>query len=74
MPPFLQSPQVSLTLAAFLGAQGGDQSPLLPVGEGSCRGTGPGALPYPVTIPGELVCHSSESSWGSAVRRVGTLV
>ena len=74
MPPFLQSPQVSLTVAAFLGAQGGDQSPLLPVGVGSCLGTGPGALPYPVTIPGELVCHSSESSWGLAIRRVGTLV
>ena len=58
MPPFLRSPQVSPSDAPFRGAQGGDQSPLLPVGVGSCLGTGPGALPYPVTIPGELVCHS----------------
>ena len=34
MPNFLPSPQVSLSDAPFLGAQGGDQSPLLPVGVG----------------------------------------
>ena len=39
------SPQVSLSDAPFLGTQGGDQSPLLPIGEGFCLGTGPGALP-----------------------------
>ena len=44
------SPQVSLSDAPFLGAQGGDQSPLLPTGIGSCLGTGPGALPYPVAF------------------------
>ena len=49
MPPFLWSPQVSLSDAPFLGAQGGDQSPLLPGGVGFCLGTSPGALPYPVT-------------------------
>ena len=49
MPPFLWSPQISLSDAPFLGAQGGDQSPLLPFGVGSCLGTGPRALPYPVT-------------------------
>ena len=74
MPPFLRSPQFSPSDAPFWGAQGGDQSPLLPVGVSSCLGTGPGALPYPVTIPGELVCHSNESSWGSAVQSAGTLV
>ena len=37
-------------------------------------GTGPGALPDPVAIPGELVHPSSESSWGSAVQRVRTPV
>ena len=40
MLPFLPSPQVSLSDAPFLGAQGGDRSPLLPVGVGSCLGTG----------------------------------
>ena len=44
------SPQVSLSDAPFLGAQGGDQSPLPPTGIGSCLGTGPGALPYPVAF------------------------
>ena len=68
------SPQVSLSDAPFLGAQGGNQSPLLPIGIGSCLGTGPRALSYPVGIPSELVCPSNESSWGSAVHRVGTLV
>ena len=67
MPNFLPSPQVSLSDAPFLGAQGGDQSPLLPVGVGSCLGTSPKALSYPVIIPGELVCPSNEFSWGSAV-------
>ena len=66
----LLSPQVSLTVAPFLGAQGGDQSPLLPVGVGSC----PGALPYPVAVPGELVRPSNESGQGSAIRRGRTSV
>ena len=35
-------------------------------------GTGPRALPYPVAIPHELV-RPSESSWGLARWRVGTL-
>ena len=38
------SPQVSLSDAPFLGAQGGNQSPLLPIGIGSCLGQAPG--PY----------------------------
>ena len=66
------SPQGSLSDAPFLGAQGGDQSPLLPIGVGFCLGTGPGALPYPMAIPGELVHPSNESSQGSAIRRVRT--
>ena len=40
-----------LNCSPFLGAQGGDHSPLLTVGVGSCLGTGPGTLPF----PGELV-------------------
>ena len=68
MPPFLWSPQVSQSDAPFLGAQGGDQSPLLPTGVGSCLGTSPGALSYPVTIPGQLVSHSSESHWARPSR------
>ena len=67
MPNFLPSPQVSLSDAPFLGAQGGDQSLLLQIGVVLCLGTSPGALPYPVIIPGELVCPSNEFSWGSAV-------
>ena len=70
----LLSPQVSLTVASFLGAQGGDQSPLLPVGVGSCLGTRPGALSYPVAVPGELVRPSNESGQGSAIRRGRTSV
>ena len=58
----------------FLGAQGGDQSPLLPAGVGSCVGTGPGASPHPVASPGELVHPSSDGIWGAAVGRVRTLV
>ena len=41
MPPFLPSPQFSLSDAPFLGAQGSDQPPLLPIGVGPCLGTGP---------------------------------
>ena len=37
-------------------------------------GTSPGASPYPVAIPGELICSSNEFSWGSVIRRVGTPV
>ena len=69
----LPSSQISLSDPPFLGAQGGDQSPLLPIGVGSCLGTGPGALPYPVAIPGELVCSSNESIEGLAIRRVRTV-
>ena len=72
MPPFLPSPQISLSDAPFLGAQRGNQSPLLLVGIGSCLGTDPRALPYPVAFPGELVCPFNESSQGSAVQRFGT--
>ena len=68
------SPQVSLSDAPFLGARGDNQSPFLPIGIGSFLGTGPRALSFPVGIPGELVCPSNESSWGSAVQRVSTLV
>ena len=68
------SPQVSLSDAPFLGAQGGDQSILLPIGVGSCLGTSPGALPYPVDIIGEVVHPSNESSQGSTIQRVGTPV
>ena len=74
MPPFLPSPQISLSDAPFLGAQRGNQSPLLLVGIGSCLGTDPRALPYPVAIPGKLVRPSNESSWGLAIQRVRTLV
>ena len=63
--------QVSLTVAPFLGVQGGVQSPFLPVGVGSCLETGPGALPYSVAVTGELVRSSNECSQGSAVQRVG---
>ena len=55
MPLFLPSPQVSFSDAPFLGTQGSDQSPLLCVEVGSCLGTGPRALPYPVAPPGKLV-------------------
>ena len=68
------SPQVSLSDAPFLRAQGGDQSLLLPTGVGSCLRTSPGALPYPVDITGELVHPSNESSRGSTIQRVGTPV
>ena len=71
--PSSQVPR-SLSDAPLLGAQGGNQSPLLPVGVGSCLGTIPWASPYPVAIPGELVCSSSEFSWCSVIRRVGTPV
>ena len=71
MPPFLPSPQISLVDAPFLGAHRGAQSPLLLVGIGSCLGTDPRALPYPVAIPGELIRPSNESSWGSAKWRIG---
>ena len=74
MPPFLPSPQFSLSDAPFLGAQGGNQSPLLLVRVGSCLRTIPWASPYPVAIPGELICSSNEFSWGSVIRRVGTPV
>ena len=60
------SPQVSISDALFLGAQGGDQSPLPPNGVGSCLWTGHGALPYPEYVPGELVHPSYASSWGPA--------
>ena len=68
----LRSPQVSLTVAAFLGAPRRGQS-------SACRGRtwlgpGPGASPDPVAIPGELVHPSNESSLGSAVQRIGTPV
>ena len=43
------SPQVSLSDAPFLGAQGGDQSPLPPTGVGSCLGIGLG--PYLILWP-----------------------
>ena len=68
MPPFFPSPQVSLSEAPFLGAQGSDQAPLLPTGVGSCLETGPRALPYPVAVPGELVHPSSESGRSLAVQ------
>ena len=73
IPPFFQSSQVSLSDAPFLGAQGGDQS-LLQIWVVLCLGTSPGALPYPVGIPGELVHPSNEPSWGSTIQRVGTPV
>ena len=41
-PSLLLSPQVSLTVAPFLGAPGSDQSPLLPVGVGSTWGLAAG--------------------------------
>ena len=41
---FSPSPQVSLSDVPFLGAQGGDQSPLLPIGAGPDWGLAPG--PY----------------------------
>ena len=69
-----RGPQVSLSVAPFLRAQGGDQSPLPPVGVGSCGWIGPGALPYPVAIPGELARPSNEYGQGSAVWRVRTPV
>ena len=67
-------PQVSLSVAPFLRAQGGDQSPLPPVGVGFCGRIGPGALPYPLTIPDELARPSNEYGQDSAVWRVRTQV
>ena len=64
----------SLSNTPFRGAQGGDMSPFLPVGVGSCLETGPGALPYPVSVTGELLHPSNECSQCSAVWRVRTLV
>ena len=66
--------QVPRSPYLMLPSQGCDQSPLLPIGIGSFLGTGPRALSFPVGIPGELVCPSNESSWGSAVQSAGTLV
>ena len=57
----LLSPQVSLTVAPFLGAPGGDQSPLLPVGVGSAWGPAQGLI-CPMAGPGKLVHPSNESS------------
>ena len=74
IPPFFPSSQVSLSDAPFLGAQGGDQSLLLPIGVVFCLGTSPRALPNPVGIPGELVHPSNEPSRGSTIQRVGTPV
>ena len=45
----LPSPQISLTIAPFLGASGGDQSSSLPVGVGSAWGPAPG--PYLILWP-----------------------
>ena len=45
----LPSPQFSLSDAVFLGAQGGDQSPLLPIGVGPDWGAAPG--PYCILWP-----------------------
>ena len=70
----LPSPQVSLTVAPFLGApRRWSVSSSTRWGK-TWLGTGPGALPDPVAIPGELVHPSNESSWGFAVWRVGTPV
>lgn len=55
------SPQVSYPDAPFLGAQG-DQSPLLPIGIGSCPGDRPRDLTLSCGVPGELVCPSNESA------------
>ena len=49
MPPFLRSPQFSLSDAPFLGAQGGDQSPFLPVGV--CPDWGLAPEPYLILWP-----------------------
>ena len=49
MPPFLPSPQFSLSDAPFLGAQGGDQSPFLPVGV--CPDWGLAPEPYLILWP-----------------------
>ena len=96
----LPSPQVSLTVASFLGAPRRlsvtmppfsqvPSSPCLmlsswepkevisllfyPLGQ-DLTGDWPWALPDTVATPGELVCTSNESDWGSAVQRVRTPV
>ena len=70
----LLSPQVSLTIAPFLGAPRRWSVSFSTGWSRTKLGTGPGALTYPVAIPGELVHPSNESSQGSAVWRVRTLV
>ena len=72
--PLLPSPQFSLSDAPFWGAQGGDKSPLLPIGVGPHWGLAPGLYHILAAIPGELVWPSSESSEGLVIQRVGTLV
>ena len=74
MPPFPLSPQVSLSDAPFLGAPRRWSVSSSTWWGRSGLGTGLGALPDPVAIPGELVRPSNESSRGLAVPRVGAPV
>ena len=70
----LLSPQVSLRVAPFLGAPRRWSVSSSTHWGRTWLGTGPRALPDPVTIPGESVRPSNEYSWGLAIRRVRTLV
>ena len=70
----LLSPQFSLSDAPFLGAPRRWSVSSSTRWGRTWLGTGPGALPDPVAIPGELVRPSNESGGGSAIWRVRTLV
>ena len=70
----LLSPQFSLSDAPFLGAPRRWSVSSFTHWGRNWLGTGPGTLPDPVAIPGELVCPSNESGWGSAIWRIRTLV
>ena len=60
----LLSPQVSLTVAPFLGAPRRWSVSSSTRWGRTWLGTGPGAFRDPVAIPGELVCLSKEPGWG----------
>ena len=64
---FLPSPQFSLSDAPLLGAQGGDQSPLLPVGVGPHRGLALGLylILWPFLVSWSVPPMSPVGAWPS---------
>ena len=70
MPPFLPSPQFSLSDAPFLGAQGGDQSPFLPVGVYPDWGLAPEPylILWPFLVSWSIPPISLAGAWLSRVR------